>query len=115
MTHALLLTTSITLMTFKIADFKYKQLWKVAVCFLLTFVYALIEIYILKIQTDPMYFMPDGDIQADILRLDYGVYLSCYIALIVIYIIAAHMIGDRETVKMYAAKWKARHVKEKIP
>ena len=113
LTHALLLTMSITLMTFKYADFKYKHFWKVAVCFLLTFVYALIEIYILKIQTDPMYFMPDGDIQADILRLDYGVYLSCYIALIVIYINTAHMIGDKEKVKKFLTKWKRDSIEEK--
>jgi hypothetical protein len=112
LTHALLLTTSITLITFKIAEFQYKHLWKVAVCIVLTFAYALVEIYILKIQTDPLYFMPGGDIQADILRLDYGVYLSCYIALIVIYINTAHIIGDKETVKKFFAKWKRRNIKE---
>lgn len=114
LTHALLLTTSITLMTFRYAGFRYKQLWKVAVCFLLTFVYALIEIYILKIQADPMYFMPDGDIQADILRLDYGLYLFGYIALILIYINTAHMIGDKETVRSFFAKVKGKKAKEGV-
>lgn len=114
LTHALLLTTSITLMTFKYAEFKYKQLWKVAFCIVLTFAYALVEIYILKIQADPLYFMPGGDIQADILRMNYGVYLGCYIALIVIYINTAHMLGDKETVKEFFARWKGRHKKEEI-
>lgn len=114
LTHALLLTTSITFMTFKIADFRYKQLWKVAICFVLTFVYALVEIYILKIQTDPMYFMPDGDIQADILRIDYGLYLFGYIALILIYVNTAHMLGDKETVKKFFARRKGETAKEKV-
>lgn len=114
LTHALLLTTSITLMTFKIADFRYKYLWKVAICFVLTFVYALVEIYILKIQTDPMYFMPDGDIQADILRIDYGWYLFGYIALILIYINTAHIIGDKDTVKKFFARWKGETAKEEV-
>lgn len=112
LTHALLLTTSITLMTFRYADFKYRLLWKVAVCFLLTFVYAFIEIYVLHIQTDPMYFMPNGDIQADILRINYGLYLFGYIAVILIYINTAHMIGDKENVRKWIAKRKEKGVKE---
>ena len=111
LTHALLLTTSITLMVFKYADFKYKTLWKVAICFLLTFVYAFIEIFVLHLHADPMYFMPNGDIQADILRLDYGLYLFGYIALILVYINTAHMIGDRETVKSFFAKLKGSFAK----
>ena len=114
LTHALLLTTSITLMTFKIADFRYNQLWKVAVCFLLTFAYAFVEIFVLHIHTDPLYFMPNGDIQAGILRIDYGLYLFGYIALILIYINTAHMIGDKETVKKFFARVKGTAEKEEI-
>ena len=112
LTHALLLTTSITLMTFKYADFKYKLLWKVAVCFLLTFGYAFIEVFVLHIHTDPLYFMPNGDIQAGILRISYGLYLFGYIALILIYINTAHMIGDKETVKKFFARRKGEIAKE---
>ena len=111
LTHALLLTTSITMMVLKYADFRYRELWKVAVCFVLTFAYAFMEIFVLKIQTDPMYFMPDGDIQADILRMPYGLYVFAYIVLILVYINTAHMIGDRETVKRFFAKRKERIAK----
>ena len=108
LTHALLLTMSVTLMVFGYADFKYSDLWKVAVGFVLVMVYALVEIYILKIQTDPMYFMPGGDIQADILHMPYGLYLFLYILLIAIYINTAHMLGDREAVKRFLAKRKQK-------
>ena len=108
LTHALLLTTSITLITLRFTAFKYKELWKVALCFALVFVYALIEIFVLKVEADPMYFMPNGDIQADILRIDYGLYLFAYIALIVIYINTAHMLGDKATVRSFFAKLKRK-------
>ncbi len=107
LTHALLLTTSITLMTLKYTEFRYKEFWKVALAIGLVMVYALIEIYILKIQTDPMYFMPDGDIQADILRLNYGVYLTGYILVIITYINVPYLISDREKVKAFFGKLKA--------
>lgn len=104
LTHALLLTTSITMMTFHYATFKYKDLWKTAVCFALTFAYAFLEIFVLHIQTDPLYFMPHGDIQEGILRMNYGLYLFFYVFLIVLYINTAHMIGDKETVKRFLKK-----------
>lgn len=103
LTHALLLITSITMMSFHYADFKYKDLWKEMIAFLLTFAYGLIQIYVLRVHEDPMYFMPNGDIQADILKIPYGLYLFGYIALILIYINAAHMIGDKESVKRFFA------------
>lgn len=113
LTHALLLTTSITLMVLHYADFTYKTLWKTAVCFLLTFAYAFLEIFVLRIQVDPMYFMPDGDIQADILRMPYGLYLFLYIALLLIYLNTAYMIGDRENVKLFFARQKEKKLKRK--
>lgn len=109
LTHALLLTTSITMITLRFTDFRYKEFWKVAVCFVLTFVYGFVEIFILHIQTDPMYFMPNGDIQANILRMDYGLYLGLYIVLFLAYINAAYLFGDRETVKRVFSKKKKVH------
>lgn len=111
LTHALLLTTSITMIVLKYARFHYKEFWKVAICFALTFVYAFLEIFVLKIHKDPMYFMPDGDIQADILRMPYGLYLFLYVCLILLYINAAHMIGDRKNVKAFFAKRKEKAAK----
>ena len=104
LTHALLLTTSITMMVLKYTDFRYKEFWKVGICFALTFAYAFFEIFVLQIQTDPMYFMPGGDIQADILRMNYGLYLFLYITVFLLYVNAAYMIQDKETVKRFFAK-----------
>lgn len=112
LTHALLLTTSITLITLKYADFKFCHLWKTGVCFALTFVYALLEIYVLKVQEDPMYFMPGGDIQADILRMDYGLYLTLYILIFLLYVLVAHILGDKQTVQARFAQKVEQEVNE---
>lgn len=103
-THALLLTMSITLMVLKVTDFKYKHFGKLAVCFVFTYVYGLVQIFLLKIQEDPMYFMPDGDIQADILKISYGLYLFLYITLIVVYINIFHIVDDKATVAAFFQK-----------
>ena len=98
-THALLLTTSITLMIFKWTDFKYENLWKVLLSFVITMVYALVEIYVLKIQNDPMYFMPHGDIQEGILNIPWSIYIVLYTMLIVIYINAFYLTQNKKKAK----------------
>ncbi len=103
-THALLLTMSITLIVLKFTQFRYKEIWNVAIGFALTFAYGLLQIYVLKTQADPMYFMPDGDIQADILHISYGLYLFLYITLIVLYVNAFYLIGDKATVTAFFKK-----------
>ena len=100
-THALLLTMSITLIVLKVTNFRYREIWKVAIAFVLTFGYGLVEIFLLKTQADPMYFMPDGDIQADILGISYGLYLTLYIALLLVYVNAFYLIQDRKAVKAF--------------
>lgn len=123
LTHALLLTTSLTMIVLKIATFKYKNFWKYAVCLGATFVYGLIEIFVLNgkispvldIKTpDPMYFMPGGDIQADILKIPYALYLAGYIFLIVVYVNAFYLISDRKNVKQYFSKIFSRKRKDTI-
>ena len=57
----------------------------------------LITIYVLKIENDPLYFMPNGDIQ-DILSVTYPIYLAIYITFMTIYINLFYLIGDRKTV-----------------
>jgi len=106
-THALLLTMSITLIVLKFTEFQYRHMGKLVVCFLLTFAYGLLQIFVLKTQEDPMYFMPNGDIQADILKISYGLYLVLYIALIVTYVNVFHLIGDWATVKAFFSRKKA--------
>ena len=108
LTHALLLTTSITMMVLGYTDFRYKDFWKTGLCFLLTFGYAFLEIYVLKTQTDPMYFMPGGDIQANILRMDYGLYVCLYVILLLILINIPYLISDKEKVKRLFVKAKER-------
>lgn len=100
-THALLLIMSITLMILKVTDFRYKHMGKLTICFVLTYIYGLVQIFLLKTQEDPMYFMPNGDIQADILKISYGLYLFLYIMLIVVYVNVFHVIGDKATVKAF--------------
>ncbi len=103
-THALLLITSITLITLKFTDFRYKDFYKFAICLALTFVYGIIEVFILKIYADPMYFMPNGDIQAGILNISYGLYMVLYIALILVYTNTFYLIQDRVAVKNFFKK-----------
>ncbi len=91
-THALLLTMSITLIVLKFTDFRYKHMLKLVISFALTFVYALFLIYVLEIEPDPMYFMPGGDIQEDILGISYGLYLFLYCLLLVVYVNAFHLV-----------------------
>ncbi len=108
LTHALLLTTSITLIVLKFTDFKYKDFWKLALCFVATFAYGFIEIFVFKSYGDPMYFMPGGDIQAGILKISYGLYLFLYITLIVVYINAFYLVGDKANVKNFFKKVKGK-------
>lgn len=99
LTHALLLTTSITMMVLGYTDFRYKDFWKTGLCFLLTFAYGFAEIFLLKTQTDPMYFMPGGDIQADILHLSYGLYLFLYILVFLVFINVPYVITARKQMR----------------
>ena len=100
LTHSLLLTTSLTMILTKTATFELENLWKFAIALGATYVYAFFEIFVFDIKTpDPMYFMPGGDIQADILKISYGLYLAGYIFLIVSYTSAFYLISDRKRVK----------------
>ena len=83
-THCLLLITSISLITLKFTDFKFKDFWKVAVLYGLTLAYSFLEIYVLKIENDPMYFMPGNDVQ-EIIGLSNQVYILVYAIFTIIY------------------------------
>ena len=110
LTHSLLLTTSITLIVLKFTSFKFKDFGKLAICFALTFIYGLIQIYVLKIHNDPMYFMPHGDIQEGILHISYGLYLFGYIAIFLTYITLPHILDDKETFKKFTSKFKKKEI-----
>ena len=84
-THSLLLITSLTLITLKFTDFHYKTAWKEGICLAVIYVYAFIEIYILDIASDPLYFMPGGDVAKVLGGMSYGLYLPLYILFIGVY------------------------------
>ncbi|MGN1200689.1 MAG: hypothetical protein ACI4R8_00290 [Candidatus Caccovivens sp.] len=96
-THSLLLITSITLITLKFTKFEYKTIWKEAILYGIVLIYAIFEIYVLKIESDPLYFMPNGDIQ-DIFGISYGLYLPIYIIFILVYYNIFYLIDDRKKV-----------------
>lgn len=98
-THSLLLVTSISLMTMKITEFKYKEFWKFGIALLLTVGYAFLEIYVFKVEqySDPLYFMPNSDIQ-NLFGLPYPVFLTCYIAFVLIFVNTFYLIGDRKNI-----------------
>ena len=95
-THSLLLVTSITLITLKFTDFKYKSMWKELICLGVIFLYAALEI-LFKIEPDPLYFMPGGDIQ-DIFGFGYAAYLVVYLVFLTIFVNLFYLINDRKSV-----------------
>lgn len=101
-THALLLVTSITFITFKFTKFEYKNIWKEAICLVVLLIYALLEIYVLKIESDPMYFMPGNDIM-EVLGIGFPTFIALYIIFLVVYFNIFYLIGDRKNIK---AKFK---------
>ncbi|MBO5711789.1 MAG: hypothetical protein J6R47_03025, partial [Acholeplasmatales bacterium] len=79
-------------------EFKYKNFWKLAVTVLVLYIYGFIEIFVLDISADPMYFMPEGDIQ-HILGVSYSIYLIIYIIFISIFTNIFFIIEDRKYLK----------------
>lgn len=96
-THSLLLVTSISLITLKFTKFEYKTMWKELICLAVILGYTFLEIYALKIEADPMYFMPGNDVM-EIFGVSYPVYLVIYILFIIIYVNAFYLIDDRKNV-----------------
>ena len=92
-THALLLVSSISLMTLGLTGFKIKKdfLLKEIISLILVFAYAFIEIFVLKIESDPMYFMKNNDVQA-FLGVDYNLYLVIYVVFLAFYFSLFHLI-----------------------
>ena len=85
MTHTLLLTTSILLITLKFTKFEFKGIWNEALCLLGVYIYSLIEIFILKIAADPLYYMPNGDITHILGINSYPIYLLIYCVFIMMW------------------------------
>lgn len=97
-THSLIFVMSILLITLKFTKFEYKTIWKEAICLAVVILYTFLEIYVLKIEADPMYFMPGNDVQ-EILGLGYGAFLPIYILFMIVYLNLFYLIDDRKSVK----------------
>ena len=98
-THSLILIGSITLITLKFTDFKYKNFWKDLICLAVIFVYACIEIWILKISDNPLYFLPmEGNEVQEILGLGSTLYIIVYWAFLALFINLFYLINDRKNV-----------------
>lgn len=83
--HTAFFIVSICFITYGFTDFRYKTIWKELICLAVIIVYAFLEIYVLKIEGDPFYFMQNNDVQ-DIVGLSYSIYLPSYLLFIFIYI-----------------------------
>ena len=84
-THTLLFIMAICFISYGFTDFKYKESWKEGICFGILFIYVLLEIFVLKIESDPFYFMPNNDVQEIVGNMSYSLYLPLYIAFIAIF------------------------------
>lgn len=83
-THALLLISSILFMVLGFTKFDFKTCWQDSLYYLFTLCYTFLEIFVLKIEDDPMYFMPGNDIQ-NILGLGNTLYIILYFLFVIFY------------------------------
>ena len=97
LTHALLFIMSISLMTLKYTDFRYKTIWKEAIATVVMFLYSGLIVSV-NFYSDPFYYMPNGDIQAGILGISYGLYITLYVIFLLIYFNSFYLINDRKNI-----------------
>lgn len=84
-THTLFFVMAICFISYGFTDFKYKESWKEGICFGILFIYVLLEIFVLKIESDPFYFMPNNDVQEIVGNMSYSLYLPLYIVFIAMF------------------------------
>jgi len=96
-THSLFLVLCICFITLRFTDFRYKNCWKEGVCLLVMAVYVVLEMFVLKIESDPFYFMPGNDVQ-EIVGLGYGIFVTLYVAFLLLYFNVFYLINDRKLV-----------------
>lgn len=85
-THSLLLISSVLMMLFGLTHFSVKRssLIKEVAVIVGIFAYAFIEVFLLHIEPDPLFFMPNSEVQT-ILGLPYGWYLVVYTLFLLFY------------------------------
>ena len=91
-THTVFYTTAICFVTYGFTDFKYKNAWKELIGLAVIIAYAFLEIYVLKIEGDPFYFMAGNEVQ-DIVGMTYELYLPLYIVFIIVYVNIYYLIA----------------------
>lgn len=96
--HALLLIASITIITLKVGDFRYKRetfrqgFMKELIMFAIVYVYGVIEL-LLDLSSDPLYFMPiEGNEVKEILGMGSVVYVIVYVLFICVWVNAFYLI-----------------------
>lgn len=92
MTHALIFVLAIMFITFGFANFNYKEIWKTYICWGVMVTYALFENFVLTIESDAMYFMPNNDVMEIIGLQNYAPYLIIYIVFTNVFINAYYLI-----------------------
>ena len=92
-THAVFFIMSFCFITYGFTDFKYNTIYKEGICFAILLVYTFLEIYLLKINSDPFYFMPGNEVMK-ILGMDYSLYLPLFLVFIVVYLNAYYLIPN---------------------
>ncbi|MBR2621101.1 MAG: hypothetical protein IKC97_01870 [Clostridia bacterium] len=95
-THSLLFITSLSMMTLGLTDFRYhrehgKGAWQELFLLCLTFTYAFVEIFVLEIEKDPLYFRPGNDVQK-VFGFSYPVFLVVYVGFLLIYFNAFYIV-----------------------
>ena len=114
-THSIIFTASITFIVFKLAQFRYKEIWKSVVFLACCVIWALIQAYVLKIEYDAMYFMPNGDIH-EIIGLPYPIFLLLYVLFVFVYVNIYYLIYDRKNVgKFLSGLTRKKAKKPKAP
>ena len=97
-THALLLITSVSILTLKVGDFRYKRetfkdgFMKELIMLAIVFIYGTVEILI-GLSTDPLYFMPiEGNEVKEILGLGSVAYVIVYTVFMCVWVNAFYVI-----------------------
>lgn len=97
-THALLLITSVVILTLKLGDFRYKRetfrdgFMKELILLAIIFAYAVVEL-LLDLSSDPLYFMPiDGNEVKEILGLGSVPYVILYSVFLCVWFNAFYVI-----------------------
>lgn len=91
-THAVILSACVCFITYGFAKFEYENIWKDGICFLCVALYVVIEMFVLKIEPDPFYFMAGNDVE-EILGMAHNLYVVLYVIFMAVYINAYYLIS----------------------